>query len=187
MPILDGMISNQAELDKAFAAGAPFAAEMLAKLDLNEKTRSVLDLMKEGLSLGDVIGITKEHRDALLVNAGRLMQAGEMGKARDALVVLYQLEPLDERTIYMLAATYQAQGDFATAAKLYVNFLALDATNPEGYLRLGECHLGARELKEADDCFRTAINIARSAGKPTAVEHARRMLEIVADSSATQA
>lgn len=185
MSILDGMISNQADLDAALVKAAPMAAEMFSKLQLNERTRSAIDLMNEGLSLGDIVGIKKDHRDALLVTAGRLMQAGDLAKAKDTLMMLHIIEPLDERSLYMLAAVSQLQGDFATAAKLYIQFLALDATNPEGYLRLGECLLGAQEFKEARDTFETAREMARAAGNVKAAETATRMMDLATESAAS--
>jgi tetratricopeptide (TPR) repeat protein len=137
--------------------------------------------MKEGLSLGDVIGIKKEHRDALLARAHGLVVAGEIDKARDVLIMLYQFEPLDERSSYALAATYQLQGDFATAGKLYVIFIALDATNPEGHLRLAECFLGAGEFKNAIDTFDMARELAKDAGDAASVEYADKMIAIARD------
>lgn len=178
MSILDGMPNNEAELKAAMEFAAPILDKTMAELKFPERAASVMELLKEGLSLGDIMGLKKEHRDALLVQAGRLLKAGEIAKARDALIVLYQLEPLDERTIYMLATTYQIEGDLTAAGKLYVVFLALDATNPEGHLRLGECFLSAKEFENAEQSFSMAKTFAKSAGDAQCAAHADKMLEI---------
>lgn len=177
MAILDGMPRNQAELRAALEFAAPILDKTVSELNLPERVQSILELMQEGLSLADIYGITKQQRDALLAQAGRFIQLGELGKARDTLTVLYQLEPLDERASYALATTYQLQGDFATAGKLYVQFLALDATNPEGHARLGECFLGAKEYDDAESSFSIAQNFAKSAGDAACAAYAAKMLE----------
>ena len=176
MSILDGMPSNEDELKAAVEFAAPYLDKAVA--DSPARVAGVMELMKEGLSLGDIMGLKKEHRDALLVQAGRLLKAGEVGKARDVLIVLYQIEPLDERTIYMLAMTYQIEGDLTAAGKLYVVFLALDATNPEGHLRLAECFLSAKEFENAEQSFSMAKNFAKSAGDAACAAYAEKMLEI---------
>jgi tetratricopeptide (TPR) repeat protein len=161
-------------------ASAPVFEKVIADLNL-PRVNDILELMREGLSLGDVLGIKKEHRDALLTQALGLIKVGEIDKARDALVMLYQLEPMDERSSYALASTYQLQGDFETAGKLYVLFIALDATNPEGHLRLAECFLGAKEFKNAIDTFEMARDLAKDAGDTANVEYADKMISITRD------
>lgn len=180
MSILDGMISSEAELQAATAMAATAMQDFLAKADLSERQRDVLALMQEGLSLADIFDIKKEHRDAMLIQGIRLLQHGEPAKARDLLVGLYEIEPMDERVIYALAATYQVEGDYATAGKLYVQHLALDATNPEGFLRLGECFLANQELDEAVDCFETVRGlVGEGHGTPDHIVHADKMLDII--------
>jgi tetratricopeptide (TPR) repeat protein len=181
MSILDGMPSSEADLKKAMEFVAPHIDKMIAESGLTEREQSVFELMKEGLSLGDIYGITKEQRDALLVHAGRFLKAGDIQKARDILLKVYQFEPTDERAIYALATTFQLEGNFSAAGKLYLAFLALDATNPEGHLRLGECFLGAKEYDNAESEFRIARNFASSAGDAACIAHATKMLEIASD------
>lgn len=185
--ILDGMPSNPAELNEALKFANPLIEQVLEKMELTERQRDAIELMKEGLSLADILGFTKQHRDAMLVQGARLLQSGDVKKARDAFTTLYQLEPMDERVIYMLANTHQVDGDFETAGKLYITFLALDATNPEGYLRLGECFLGAKEYSNAQDTFEIAMNTARRQNDEKAAAHAEKMLAVVREQIAAKA
>jgi tetratricopeptide (TPR) repeat protein len=178
MSILDGLPSTEKQLNDAIQFAAPILDKAVADANLPERVTSVLEHMKEGLSLADIFGITKQQREALLVQGCRFLQLGEIAKGRDILLQLYKLEPMDERTIYALATSYQLQQDFAAAGKLYVLFLALDATNPEGHLRLGECFLGAKEFDNAESSFSMARNFAKSAGDAAAVVHATKMLEL---------
>lgn len=175
MSILDGL-PRSAEAMKAVVAGSSaIMDDYLSQQALSPRAQSIVALLKKGLSLADIMKITPRERDALLVHGIRQMEAGEMEGAQATLTTLHQLDPLDERAIYALAATYQAQENYAVAGKLYCTFIALDATNAEGYLRLGECFLGNREFAQAHACFEVGKGEAASAGRADLVAHADRM------------
>jgi len=180
MSVLDSLPCSENQRNEMLKIAAPMVAAFLSNMDLTPHQRSVFDLMAEGLSLADILRISKEHRDALLQAGCRLLRAGELDSARATLTILLQLEPLDSRAIYALAAVMQTQGDYGAAAKLYISFLALDATNPEGYLRLGECLLANNEYGEATESFRIANRLCEGGhGSPACAEQARRMVSFL--------
>ena len=181
--ILDNMVENEEQLKSVMAVASGVTAELLEELGLHDN--EVVKLMKEGLSPADIFGISKEQLDGLFVHGIDLVQSGEFLKARDIFIRLCQLESLDERFIYALATTYQLEGRFEIAGKIYMQFLALDATSAEGYLRLGECFLGNQEYDHAASSFRTARREAeRGNGNANAIEYAARMTEHVAERKA---
>jgi len=176
MSILDSLPS-EAEMRRAIEVMAPRIEQLFAGMDLSPKQRSIVELLKKGYSLADIHGFTQDERDAMFARGCQLVQAGEIDKGRDWLMFVNRLDPRDARVVYVIAVTYQTQGNFSLAAKLYVYFIALDASNPEGYLRLGECLLSAQEYAAAVDCFRFAKDqCARGKGNAAAAEHAERML-----------
>lgn len=178
MGLLDGLGDGPSlEFRKEFAI-AQFARLMNSE-NLSPKIKSILQAMDEGLSLGDVLGIKKQHRDALIAQGGALMQAGDFSQAQDLLGMVAMMEPLDERAPYLLGIISQQTGDLGGAVRLYVHFLALDATNADGYLRLGECLLTAGEMDEAEGAFTTGLKFARQAGQADRAAHAELMLETV--------
>lgn len=182
MSILDGMPSSFEALEKSLRAAAPFASAVLANLRLSPRQQSIIHLMEQGVPLCEILNITQQQRDAIFLQACRQFRAGDIEKARAVLSVLYQLKPTDARVLYMLAATFQVEGQVASAAKLLIYFLALDATNPEGHLRLGECFLAAKEYDNATQSFRTALELCEEGhGSANALEHARRMVAIAAE------
>jgi tetratricopeptide (TPR) repeat protein len=186
MSILDGLPSTEAELKDALEIGDKVFARALPRLNLTPKQQSVIDLVREGMSLADIMDITQQERDAMFVQGARMIQHGELQKARDVLSLLHVLEPLDAKVIYAIAMTYQLEGDVAHAAKLYVQFLSLNATNAEGYLRLGECLLAAKETDEAASCFRTAkAESDRGNGTPETRARAAQLLALVEKPGAT--
>lgn len=153
MSILDGMPSSRFNLTEMMGIIGPIIEEQLNELELTPRQRSIVELQKKGLSLADILDITQEQRDVLFVKGCTLIQAGKIQQGRDDMILLLRLEPLEARAIYALGVTYQVEGNISLAAKHFVQFLALDATNAEGYLRLGECLMAAGEYDEAADCF----------------------------------
>ena len=178
MSILDGLPKSAAEYEAAGAVAEPMIKAALEKLNLSERAKSAIDLVKQGLSLANVLGITEKERDALFLLACRTFQFGEIAKARDILINLHVLEPLDARVLYVLASTYQAEGNVNAAGKLYVHFLALDATNTDGFLRLGECFLANKEFQQAIDTFKIALGQAEQTGNAKSVAYAKQMIEL---------
>jgi tetratricopeptide (TPR) repeat protein len=177
MSILDGMPRSQAELQEFLELAIPLTQKLFDAMDLPPEAKSILDLMGKGLSLADIYGLTREERDAMFVRGCQFVQAGDIEKARDWFMFLHQLDPLDARVIYAIAAIYQTRGDVSRAAKLYVHFIALNATNPEGHLRLAECFLSAREYELAVEHFRIAgVLCERGYGNAAAAELAAKML-----------
>lgn len=169
--ILDGLPRTQTELQEAHLASAIVFGESVAEADLTPRSRSIVEAMGQGLSLGDALGISLAERDALLVHGFRQLQQGDAAGAQVTLTQLYHIEPTDERVIYALAATYQTQEQYAAAAKLYLCFLAYDATNPQGYLRIAECFLAVREYPEAEAYIEAAR--VQAAGTPAQDEVGR--------------
>ena len=93
--------------------------------------------------------------------------------------MLTLLDPLDSRVLYVLGSTYQAENNLPAAARFYLQFLAFDATNADGYLRLGECFLAAKEFEEADQTFKIALSTGTKNGaSEKTIAHARHMIEV---------
>lgn len=185
MAILDGPTPTADNAIEALKVLGPKFDAWLNSDAVTPRMKSIIDLMSEGLSLAQILDVSKEHLDALFVEATRLIQSGQPAKARDMLTGLYQLDPLASRTLYALGLTYQLEGDHEKAGKIYIQFLALDATNVEGYLRLAECFLATGEPKNAVDTFGTAIALAKAGhGTAAQIEHANRMIDIAKSQSA---
>jgi tetratricopeptide (TPR) repeat protein len=177
MAILDGLPNSEVEVQQALELVAPIFQQLADMMNLSPQQRAILDLVKQGHSLADIYGLTQEHRDAMFVKGCEFVQTGEIKKGRDWLTFLHVLDPRDARIVYLIAVTYQTEGNFTLAAKLYVFFLALDRTNLEGFLRLGECHLSAREYDTAATCFEFVKEQCKlGRGSTAAAEHAANLL-----------
>lgn len=165
--ILEGL-PTKPQLDQMQRANAVMLEGLLESPDLPAPSRRMIELMGEGLSQADILGITKQERDAVFTKGVWQLQQGDIEGGRNTLSVLYRLEPTDERVIYALATSYQAQEDYVTAGRLYLHFLAFDATNPQGYLRVAECFIGNGEIVEARELLEGAK--VQAAGTPAQSE-----------------
>lgn len=165
--ILEGL-PNKAQLDQMQQASVAMLEGLLESPELPAPSRRMIALMGEGLSQADIRGITKQERDAVFTKGVWQLQQGDIEGGRNTLSVLYRLEPADERVIYALATSFQAQEDYVTAGRLYLHFLAFDATNPQGYLRVAECFMGNGEATEARELLEAAK--IQAAGTPAQAE-----------------
>ncbi|KPL52109.1 hypothetical protein ABB55_07620 [Prosthecomicrobium hirschii] len=181
--IIDGMMNSEGQMIGALQVSEKLLEQFFGTAEFTPKQKEIIDLVREGIPLGSIMGITQQHRDAMFTFAVQAIQAGDRQKARDILLQNYLFDPLEEnRSVYAIANTYQLDGVFDAAAKLYLNFLAMDATNPDGYLRLGECFMAAQEYDNAQQSFESAARFAeRGLGSKGAAEHAAKMLAVLAE------
>ena len=78
---------------------------------------------------------------------------------------------------YCLGVVRQMKQQWDTAIDDFARFCALDATNPEGYLRIGECLTAKGDRVQARQVFDVALREARKGNGPkNAVEQAERAL-----------
>lgn len=179
MGLLDNLPKSGEDLIEQLKVSATMMDEIWNRRTHTPKEESIMQMMREGLSFADILNLTKEQRDAIFAHGAKYFQIGELDKATEWMMMLYTMEPLEERALYVLGMIQQTRGKLAEAVQLYVRFLALDATNPEGYLRLGECFLAAREFENAVASFESAKTLCgRGLGTSATLEHAVRMLDI---------
>lgn len=155
-------------------------AEIFTEIAVQEgglENSRVWNAVKQGATPAAGLGLDRHHLEAMYARGYDLLRNGDIERSRAVLLTLLQLDPHQEKYMYAFAATYQMEGKLDIAAKLYVTFIAMDATNPEGYLRLGECLRALGESENARGCFEiAALEAERGNGRPEAAEYARRMM-----------
>jgi tetratricopeptide (TPR) repeat protein len=174
--ILDGMPSA-AKIKEVIEYAMPIAKNMIEAMGGGPKEQRILELMQQGMTLAEIYGLTQDDCDAIYARAHQLLQAGDVEKGRHLLSLLAQLDPFDMRVVYAFALIHQEEGNVSAAAKLYMRFLALDPTNVDAHLRIGECFLSAREYDNAIERFKFAREQCDlGKGSPEAAAHADKML-----------
>lgn len=177
MSILDGLPKSEAEWKRAIEIATPLYEYIEKNFEFTPEQRKVWQLTNEGIPLADILGITKEEREAVLAHACKLIKKGQYEEARNLLLQLVKLYPYDARVVYTTGITLQLEGNAAAAGKVFVQAIAMDATNPEGYLRLGECFLVEREYQNAAAMFEGAEDLCeRGYGSEKIHEYSKKML-----------
>jgi Tfp pilus assembly protein PilF len=106
--------------------------------------------------------------------------ANEGQKARDVFQHLLLIDPLEPKYHFGFAMGYQMMGEVKAAARAYLFFLSLDATNPDGYLRLAECFLQVNEPENAREVLEIAIALAgKQPGYEDVPGYARTLLDSI--------
>jgi Flp pilus assembly protein TadD len=180
--ILDGLPKNEAEAREAVEMAGRFLETILEDSEFGEmfKNSHVIQRMNEGATLAEAIELEEEELEALYAVGHQQLAAQDIAKAKDSFLNLVQLNPLDERFHYGLGVALQLNGEIAPAARAYLGFLALDADNAEGYMRLGECFLFSGELENAEEVFRIGKRIAEEdPAHADVVPYAAKMLDTV--------
>lgn len=177
MSIIDSPYRSEAEFLAALEIAKPLFEAGLARQDMTPVQRRIVELMRDGFSFADIFDISEEERDTVFAVGRQLLMVGDLARARDVFLTLLEIEPGDARVLYALAGCYQGEGKLSVAAQLYTYFLARDATNPLGYLRLGECFFAAGEFGNACDSFRIAlIEAERADASLRTKDYARRKM-----------
>jgi predicted Zn-dependent protease len=183
MSILSGLFEDEKQVQDGMVYAELLAGEVM-KVPMFRDNKFV-ELMREGLSPGDILNIPDDQLELVFGQAIRLMAAGKIREARKLFWTLCNMQPMERRFTYGLATTYQAEGDFRSAGRLYALFLSLDINDVEGRLRLAECFLGASEFDAALSMFRLAVTRATETGNAKQMEYAKKMIAFTQQRSAS--
>ncbi|MFP7674921.1 hypothetical protein ACG74X_16345 [Marivita sp. S0852] len=163
MALLDDLPFEGTDPQEVAELVAPLLETVEHSMDEDNPLRDRLQRMRNGETPAQIMGLTADDLDVLYGMGIRQIQAGELDKAKATFQHLGQIDPLEARHRYCLGLVLQLQGALQPAAHMFLQFLALDATNPDGYMRLGELHLAADELDMAGEFFRQAIRFSGDA------------------------
>ncbi len=131
-------------------------------------------------TLAQIKGLSRDDLEVLYAFGFNMLTAGETQKAEDIFLQLCMLDPLEAKHHYCLGVVRQMKKRWLLAVDDFHRFLAMDATNPEGYLRIGECEVALGNHQSARDYFETALaNAQNGHGPKDAAAQAERALETV--------
>lgn len=128
-----------------------------------------------GETMAQILGITPEEMEALYAYGFSHIQQGMPDKGLEVFQKLISLDPIEAKYRYCEGICHQMKGDIVRAAQAYMEFLGLDATNFDGYMRLAECHITNNEPKMARRYYSIAI---AEAEKATATPGAAEALDL---------
>lgn len=135
--------------------------------------------LSSGITPAIELGLSRDHIDALLAQAHDLIRAGQLVKARDKLRLAQRLDPLEERAVYIAAATLQMEQRYADAGRLYASYVMMKPLEADGYLRMGECLLGDGSPDDGREFILAALEIARERQDTATIAHVEKLLNFI--------
>ena len=145
--------------------------------DLGYDQNPTLQAVADGQTIAQARGLTRDDLEVVYTVGFQLMTAGDLSRAEDTFITLAMIDQLEAKNHYCLGVSRQLQEKWLPAFDDFIRFLALDATNPEGYLRAGECKAALGERDEAHAYFELALAEAEAGNGPQdATEQAERAL-----------
>ena len=136
--------------------------------------------MLEGLTAAQAMGLGRDDLNALYTVFFRSLNDRDFAAAYDGFTYLVMIDPLHAPNHYCLGVALQGLGRMAEAEGPFISFLAVDATNPHGYLRLGECYQSRGATPLAIEAFELAEAECRNGhGDSLTLEEARAKLMLV--------
>lgn len=173
----DSTVSPEGLPMETLTVAAGFLEEFLKETDLDK--HPVVEGMMAGQSAGQAMGLSRDDLEVLYAAGFNQLNAGNFAKAEDAFMYLCMIDPLEAKNHYCFGMALQMGGKPEQAAPIYINFLGLDATNPYGYLRYGECLMAQGDRAEALEAFRLALAEADVNDKdPAAAAEARAKIAL---------
>lgn len=166
---------NRPEAAKALEDGVQVAMRALADVGL-DKDPSLLAVL-DGQTIAQVKGLTRTDLEVLYAFGFRFITNGDTKRAEDVFLQLCLIDPLESKNHYCLGIVRQMKQQWDMAIDDFARFCALDATNPEGYLRIGECLTAKGDREQARQAFDVALREARKGrGPKNAVQQAETAL-----------
>lgn len=166
---------SRPEFAKSLEDGVNLGMKILAEAGF-DKDPSVLAVLG-GETIAQVKGLTRQDLELLYAYGFKFLANRDAERAEDVFAHLCLIDPLQAKNHYCLGVVHQIKQQWDIAIDDFSRFCALDATNPEGYLRIGECLTAKGERAEARDAYEVALLEARKGrGPKNAVEQAERAL-----------
>lgn len=166
---------NKPDVAQNVEQGLRIAMQALAEVGL-DKDPALLAVL-DGQTIAQVKGLTRADLEVLYAYGFSMIAGGDADRAEPFFMHLCFIDPLIAKNHYCLGIVRQMKQQWDTAIDDFARFCALDATNPEGYLRIGECLTAKGDKAEARRVFDVALREARKGhGPKNAVEQAERAL-----------
>lgn len=143
---------------------------------LPESWESISTALNQGITPGELRGVTPEEYAALYKVAHKLCDHGDF---HNALVIGLHLvfhNPRNARYTFLTASCLHRTGQVEQATLMYALTVDLDDDHAAAVYRLGECLMALRKPSEAKQFFEKSLELSRS-------DFSRRELLIMAENA----
>lgn len=152
------------ELQKSLEEGLRLGLKILADVGL-DKDPALLAVL-DGQTIAQAKGLTRDDLEVLYAYGFAFLANRDAERAEEVFLHLCLIDPLQSKNHYCLGVVRQMQERWDMAIDDFARFCALDATNPEGYLRIGECLTAQGDRTQARQMFDVALREAKKGRGP---------------------
>lgn len=142
--------------------------------ELSESFENFRSALEQGVTPGQLRGITEEEYASLYKMAHQLCDQGEFHHARAIALQLAFNNPVNASYVFLAAACLQRTGQLQQAALMYAMAIDLDEDHAAAAYRAGECLLSLNKFTEARGMFEKSLDLSRG-------DFSRRELMLMAE------
>ncbi|WP_249405212.1 SycD/LcrH family type III secretion system chaperone [Stenotrophomonas sp. CFBP 13725] len=133
-----------------------------AAADESEMTRMIMEGLREGATVADLKGVTRDTLEGVYAIAHRFYQNGQLDEAEAFFRFLCLYDFYNADYALGMGAVLHLKREYEKAIGMYAVAQALDLTDDRPMFHVGQCHLALGRLRKARECFEAVAG--RAAG-----------------------
>ncbi|MBD8637742.1 SycD/LcrH family type III secretion system chaperone [Stenotrophomonas sp. CFBP 13725] len=125
-------------------------------------TRMIMEGLREGATVADLKGVTRDTLEGVYAIAHRFYQNGQLDEAEAFFRFLCLYDFYNADYALGMGAVLHLKREYEKAIGMYAVAQALDLTDDRPMFHVGQCHLALGRLRKARECFEAVAG--RAAG-----------------------
>ncbi len=134
----------------------------ISAADESEMTRMIMEGLREGATVADLKGVTRDTLEGVYAIAHRFYQNGQLDEAEAFFRFLCLYDFYNADYALGMGAVLHLKREYEKAIGMYAVAQALDLTDDRPMFHVGQCHLALGRLRKARECFEAVAG--RAAG-----------------------
>jgi len=130
--------------------------------DESEMTRMIMEGLREGATVADLKGVTRDTLEGVYAIAHRFYQNGQLDEAEAFFRFLCLYDFYNADYALGMGAVLHLKREYEKAIGMYAVAQALNLTDDRPMFHVGQCHLALGRLRKARECFEAVAG--RAAG-----------------------
>lgn len=128
--------------------------------DHGEVTRLILEGLREGATLSDLKGVSRDTLEGVYAVAHRYYQNGQLEEAEAFFRFLCLYDFYNADYALGMGAVLHLKREYEKAIGMYAVAQVLDVTDDRAMFHVGQCHLALGRLRKARECFEAVVGRA---------------------------
>jgi len=136
----------------------------------SEMTRMIMEGLREGATVADLKGVTRDTLEGVYAIAYRFYQNGQLDEAEAFFRFLCLYDFYNAEYALGMGAVLHLKREYEKAIGMYAVAQALDLTDDRPMFHVGQCHLALGRLRKARECFEAVAGRAAGSDLGTRAE-----------------